>query len=168
MNLNFRPRGSASTILVALLLAHTGLILPTGKALSHEAPCPYCKLGLVQNTETQDNEVVLMYGKKRIEYRCLFCALADLKKYKGDVTINAPTEQKGMPAVLTRTGTEWVVADSLVFVNAFKRHKTCADESRAFTSRAAFDVWASAAKVEGASPLTFPELMAAVQEKSKK
>ena len=49
---------------------------------------------ITPDTTTQDNETVLKAGRKRIEYKCVFCALAEAKtEYKGDVTIIAPSEK---------------------------------------------------------------------------
>src|SRR5215207_7483853 len=77
-------------------------------AAAHETKCPYCRLDVVQDTADQDNEVPLKYGRKRIEYRCVFCALAQAKtEYKGDVTILAPSEIKGKPVVITRANGQW-------------------------------------------------------------
>ena len=44
------------------------------------------------------------FGRKRIEYRCVYCALSDAKSYNGDITILAPSELKGKPVLLTREG----------------------------------------------------------------
>ena len=45
-------------------------------AAAHETDCPYCKLKVVQDTKEMDNEVLLRYGNKRIEYRCVMCGRA--------------------------------------------------------------------------------------------
>ena len=76
----------------------TGLLGVSGLALRplwlHEATCPVCKLDVVQDTEKLDNEVALKFGRKRIEYRCVYCALSDAKNFNGDLTILAPSRLK--------------------------------------------------------------------------
>lgn len=130
-------------------------------AFAHDVPCPLCGLKLVQATKTQDNEVVLRFGKKKIEYRCVYCALADAKKYDGDLFVYAPSETKGKPVILQRAAGKWSVVkeadgklvpeDGVVFLNAFKGHKECAGLSRAFHSKAGFDAYAD--KPKDAKPL---------------
>ena len=149
---------------ILLLLA---LLLPP-LALAHEVPCPLCGLKVVQGTKTQDNEVVLRFGKKRIEYRCVYCALADAKKYDGDLFVYAPSETKGKPVILARAAGKWGVVESkdgdlvpksgAVFLNAFESHKECAALSRAFHDRKGFDEYKPKAK--GAKPLTLDEMLA--------
>ena len=68
-------------LFLALTLTVSSLVL-SSRALAHEVPCPLCGLKVVQATKAQDNEVVLRFGKKRIEYRCVYCALADAKKLR--------------------------------------------------------------------------------------
>jgi hypothetical protein len=134
----------------------------TSIASAHEADCPYCKLKLVQNTNTQDNEVVVKVGNKRIEYRCLFCLIKDQKRYKGDLVVYSPSEKIGEPVVLKRTDGVWSGPEGAVFLNTFKKHADCAALSRAFSSKTAFENYVSENKVEGAKPLTLAELLSAV------
>src|SRR3954452_4708627 len=56
-------------------------------AIAHEAMCPVCKLDVPQDTERQDNEVAIRAGRKRVEYRCVFCALSDAKSFPGEITV---------------------------------------------------------------------------------
>ncbi len=136
-------------------------------ATAHEVPCPFCGLKVVQGTKTQDNEVVLRYGKKKIEYRCVFCAIADSKKYTGDLIIYAPSETKGKPIVIQRAAGKWgtvkdkdgklVAEEGDVFLNTFTEHDKCAMLSRAFRSKEAFDKYPGSGK---AKTLTLDELIA--------
>ena len=71
-------------------------------SLRHEGECPYCKMPLVQNTKEQDNEVVVKFGNKRIEYRCIYCVIKDQKRYKSDLIVYAPSEKVGEPVVHNR------------------------------------------------------------------
>lgn len=142
-------------------------VLVPALAAAHPVPCPLCGLKVVQSTERQDNEVVLRFGKKRIEYRCVFCALADAKAYDGDLFVYAPSEVKGKPVILQRKAGVWsavriegetlVPDEKAVFLNAFSSHKECAALSRAFHSQAGFDAYA--AKGKDAKPLTLEAML---------
>jgi hypothetical protein len=89
----FRLRGGPLAVGAFLLLS---VGVAGGAAVrAHETDCPRCKLPVVQDTATRDNEVALRYGRKRIEYRCVACALAEARtEYKNDLTILAPSEIK--------------------------------------------------------------------------
>jgi hypothetical protein len=117
------------------------LALPVRPAAAHEATCPYCRLDVVQDTAEQDNEVALRYGRKRIEYRCVFCALAQARtEFKGDVSILAPSEIKGKPVVISRKEGQWtVMPETAVFVGQKVNHQHCQTGYRAFSCRAGFD-----------------------------
>lgn len=151
-----------------LLLILALLVAPL--AVAHEVPCPLCGMKVVQATKTQDNEVVLRFGKKRIEYRCVYCALADAKRYDGDLFVYAPSETKGKPVILARQAGKWSVvkvegeklvpAEGAVFLNAFENHKDCAALSRAFHSQAGFDAYRT--KGKNAKPLTLDAFLAEV------
>ncbi len=136
-------------------------------ASAHEGDCPYCKLKLVQNTKEQDNEVVLKTGNKRIEYRCMYCVIKDQNRYKGDLVVYAPSEKVGEPVVLKRTGGKWTAPEGAVFLNTFKKHVDCAELSRAFSSKTAFNVYVAKHKIEGAKALTFAEFEEAVTKPAK-
>ena len=132
-------------------------------AVAHEAKCPVCKLDVVQDTATQDNEVALKAGRKRIEYRCVYCAVADAKSYKSDITILAPSELKGKPVVISRKGDQWSMAPAgALFVAEKVNHRQCQAGYRAFTTKAAFDKWVQAHKavVGEAKPVTLEQLVA--------
>jgi hypothetical protein len=133
------------------------LVLVSALAFSHEGDCPYCKLPLLQNTKDQDNEVVVKFGNKRIEYRCLYCVVKDQKRYKTDLIIYAPSEKIGEPVVLKRTEGKWIAPEGAVFLNTFKKHADCAELSRAFSSRAAFDKYVTDKKLIDAKPLNLQE-----------
>ena len=114
-------------------------------ALAHEAKCPVCKLDVVQDTDKLDNEVALKSGRKRIEYRCVYCALQDAKSYTGDITILAPSEIKGKPVQLTRKEGKWSASpETAVFVGHKVNHRQCQTGYRALTNPAAFDKWVHA------------------------
>lgn len=130
---------------------------------AHEAKCPYCSLDVVQDTAQQDNEVALKYGRKRIEYRCVFCALAQAKsEFKGDVTILAPSEVKGKPVVLARKGGKWsATPETAVFVAEKVNHRQCQTGYRAFSNRAGFDahVKKNHELLHNAKPLSLAEMV---------
>ena len=149
-------------LFVALLMAFTfvGGVAP---AFAHDADCPFCKMKLVQNTDKQDNEVVVKFGNKRIEYRCVYCIFADQSRYKSDLIVYAPSEKVGEPIVLKRTAGKWSAPEGTVFLNSFKKHKECAAESRAFRSKAALEAYAKANNIAGAKALTLDEMLKAAK-----
>ena len=132
-------------------------------ALAHEAKCPVCKLDVVQDTDKLDNEVALKSGRKRIEYRCVYCALQDAKSYTGDITILAPSEVKGKPVVLARKEGKWTAApETAVFVGQKVNHRQCQVGYRALTTKDAFPKWVQANHdlLKDAKPLTLAEMLA--------
>ncbi len=139
----------------------------TTLASAHDAECPYCQLKLVQSTKTQDNEVVLKVGNKRIEYRCMYCVIKDQKRYKGDLVIYAPSEKKGEPVILKRTNGTWTAPKGTVFINTFKKHADCSLLSRAFTSKAGFDAYVKSHSLGDAKALTLAEFADAVAHPAK-
>lgn len=158
-------RRFAASALTALFAASLGLISAPRPAAAHEADCPLCTLKVVQDTPTQDNEVALRYGRKRIEYRCVWCALTEAQTEfpKGDVTILAPSEIKGKPITISRSDGKWSAGPtSAVFLGVNAGHKTCPITYRAFSSRAAFDAYVkkTGGVVKDAKPLTLPQLLA--------
>lgn len=160
-------RRSRLSISLAALLAVGVTGLASRPVQAHEAKCPFCKLDVVQDTDQQDNEVALKYGRKRIEYRCVFCALSQAKTdYKGDVTILAPSEIKGKPVVITRKEGKWSVApETAVFVGQKVNHRQCQMGYRAFTSKAGFDAHLKKNHelLHDAKPLTLAEMVAIAQ-----
>jgi len=150
----------AGSLTVALALPIAGLV--ARPALAHEAKCPTCKLDVVQDTDTLDNEVALRSGRKRIEYRCVYCALNDAKSYTGDLTILAPSEVKGKPVVVSRKDGKWsVLPETAVFVGQKVDHRNCQIGYRALTERPAFEKWAQSHRelLKDAKPLTLSELL---------
>lgn len=129
---------------------------------AHEGDCPYCKMKLVQNTKDQDNEVVVKFGNKRIEYRCVYCVIKDQGRYKTDLVVYAPSEKVGEPVVLKRTSGKWSAPAGSVFLNTFTKHANCAELSRAFSSKDAFAEYAKKHGAESAKPLTLDEFLAVV------
>lgn len=149
------------------LFAAVGALGLSSIAFAHEGECPYCKIKLVQNTKDQDNEVVLKVGNKRIEYRCVYCVFKDQKRYQGDLVVYAPSEKKGEPVILKRTGGKWSAPDGAVFINTFKKHVDCSMLSRAFTNKAAFDAYVKAQDISGAKALTLAEFSEVVANPAK-
>jgi hypothetical protein len=156
-------RRRLTTLFVGLLAIQSGLVsLPV---LAHETDCPRCKLKVVQDTETQDNEVALRYGRKRIEYRCVGCAVADVERgiYKdSDITVLAPSETKGKPIPVTRAASKWQAPAGTVFVGENAGHENCHKTFRAFSSQAAFDTYIKKhAELKNAKPLTVEQMVQA-------
>ena len=132
-------------------------------ALAHEAKCPVCKLDVVQDTDKLDNEVAIKSGRKRIEYRCVYCALQDAKSYTGDITILAPSELKGKPVTLARKEGKWSASpETAVFVGQKVNHRSCQVGYRALTTKEAFEKWVHAHHelLKDAKPLTLAEMLA--------
>lgn len=130
--------------------------------LAHEAKCPHCELDLTQNTAEQDNEVALKYGKKRIEYKCILCAIADAEKsYTGDLVVWAPSEIKGKPVEIVRKNGQWSAPEGIVFIGQKVKHRYCDRGYRAFTSRNAFDahVQKNKALLADAKPIGLEEMV---------
>ena len=156
-------RGLFAIGAVAAILGASMIGVSQQPAFAHEAKCPYCKLDVVQDTKDQDNEVALKYGRKRIEYRCVFCALAQAKsEFKGDLKILAPSEVKGKPIVISRTDGKWSAEpEKPVFVGEKLNHRHCQIGYRAFTNKEAFDKWVKANedKVKDAKPKTLDEMV---------
>jgi len=161
---NIRSISRRSFLAAALAAGTLGAIGSIAQpVLAHEADCPFCSLPVVQDTDKQDNEVKLRYGRKRIEYRCVFCAISEAQsEYKdGDVTIAAPSEKKGAPIVIKREGGQWSAPAGIVFVAKKMNHKYCQVSYRVFSSRAAFDAYVKQHKdqLEDAKPLTLAEMV---------
>lgn len=152
--------GRFAALVGALTLTST--LVPFAQA--HDTDCPYCTLKVVQDTPTQDNEVALRYGRKRIEYRCVLCAIADINRgtYKdSDLTILAPSETKGKPIPLLRQGGKWSAPEGTVFVAVKSGHEHCQATYRAFSSKTAFDAYVkkNATLLKDAKPVTLAELV---------
>jgi hypothetical protein len=157
--LEVKTMKTRKSIFVSALLAAIGISAVAG---AHDADCPYCKLKLVQNTKDEDNEVVLKYGNKRIEYRCMYCVMKDQGRYKSDLVVYAPSEKIGEPVVLKRTDGKWTAPSGTVFLNTFMKHMNCAELSRAFTTKDAFSVYAKKHGAETAKALALDEFLALV------
>jgi hypothetical protein len=160
MNIKTKIRNAVMSLGLFALLAPTLLIATATPALAHEAKCPYCKLDVVQDTKDLDNEVKLRYGNKRIEYRCVMCAIAQAKtKFKGDVTILAPSTIKGKPVLITRKGGEWSAPEGTVFIYQKGSHTKCQDLYRAATSHEAATAFAKKKGITAAKHLSLKEMV---------
>ena len=157
--------------LIARGLCAAALSLTSVPSFAHEAPCPYCNMTVTQDTATQDNEVALKIGRKRIEYKCVYCALADAKTaYTGDLSILAPSEKKDEPVKLLRQNGKWsavtpgAATDAAFVMAAPIKHKICDRQARAFSSAAAAQQYIDANKavLGDAKPLTLDALLALV------
>jgi hypothetical protein len=158
MKTNTPTRTLLAAIAATIALPTVGLL----PAMAHSAPCPYCNMAITQDTATQDNETVMKYGRKRIEYKCVYCALAEAKtEYKtGDLTILAPSEKKGSPVIIKRTGGKWSAPATAAFVSTSRvKHKVCQAQARAFTTKAAAQAYA---KKNGGMVMTLAQMNAMV------
>jgi hypothetical protein len=153
------------------MLGLSALAIGTAPLQAHEADCPFCALPVVQDTAEQNNEVALRYGRKRIEYRCVYCALKEAHtEYSGDLSILAPSEDKTAPVVLKRTDGKWSAdPQNAVFAAQKASHKVCQVTYRAFASRAAFDAYVKKhANVfdKDTKPVTLSQLLDITKPKS--
>ncbi len=133
-------------------------------AMAHETDCPYCKLKVVQDTKEQDNEVVLAYGNKKIEYRCVMCAVADAKtKYKSrDLTILAPSTIKGKKVTITKKGDAWTASPATaVFVYNKGNHDKCQELYRAAIDNDAAMAWMTKKGLKEAKHLSLKDMVEA-------
>lgn len=151
---------------VVLGAALLGVLMAAGvgprPVFAHEAKCPICSLDVPQDTTQQDNEVAIRSGRKRIEYRCVSCALHDAVTYKGDITVLAPSDVKGQPVLLTRKDGSWSSTPAnVLFVGQKVPHASCPLGYRVFTTRAAFDAWThkNHALLGDATPLSLPQMI---------
>lgn len=133
-------------------------------AFAHEAPCPYCAMPITQDTPDQDNEVALKAGRKRIEYKCVYCALSEAQSdYTGDLSLSAPSEKKGEPIVLKRADGKWSALPATPFFVSSEplKHKICNVQARAFTTKEAAQAYIDAHKdtLADAKPLTLDEMV---------
>ena len=163
----FRIRRLVTGALAALLIGG-GILIGGGRFAQAKAPkCPYCKLAVLDNRGQIDNRVTLTQGARRIEYRCVYCAIAKAKSdIKGDLTILAPSETKNKPVVITRKGGKWAaVPAKAVFVAEGGNHRVCQVTYRAFTSPAALTthVQKNQGLLKGAKPVALPAMVALSQ-----
>lgn len=128
-------------------------------AMAHSAPCPYCS-----KTVSDDTASVLKVGRKRLEYKCAYCALAEAKtEYpSGDITVSSPSEKKGQPVVAKRIDGKWSLFPATAYyVSPAKlKHKVCQAQSRAFTTKTAATAFA---KANGGTVMTLTQMNAMVK-----
>lgn len=151
-----------SLLVVAPLAAM--MVLTVRPVTAHEAKCPVCSLDVPQDTAAQDNETAIRAGRKRIEYRCVYCALHDAPTYKGDLTVLAPSDVKGKPVLLIRKDGNWSSEPAnVLFAGQKVGHENCQLGYRAFTGKPAFDAWVhkNHAVLGDAVPLTLPQMLVA-------
>lgn len=149
----------------AVIALVAAILFSSQPGQAHEADCPYCKIKLVQNTKDSDSEVVVRFGNKRIEYRCIYCVIADQDRMKSDLIVYAPSEIVGKPVLLRRIAGEWTGPEGAVYLNLLKGHEQCAVTARAFTTKDAFEKYVSLHKLDGAKPLTLKEFVEAASKK---
>ncbi|MFY9233181.1 MAG: organomercurial lyase [Fimbriimonadaceae bacterium] len=134
-------------------------------AMAHDTLCPYCKMKVLQDTKDMDNEVVLKYGLKKIEYRCVMCALAQAKtkyKDKAELSIVAPSPVKDKPVTITRKNGDWSSSPAnAVFVFQKGNHAQCNELYRATADQATARAWATKHNLKDAQYLSLKEMVEA-------
>lgn len=161
MNFIKKIKNIISGIGLAAILTTTFVGFSATPAMAHETKCPYCKLDVVQDTKDQDNEVLMRYGNKRIEYRCVMCAIAQAKtKYKGDLTIVAPSNVKGKKITVERKDGKWTATpDTAVFVFQKGSHAKCQDLYRAVADKKTAEAYAQNKGLTEAKFLSINEMV---------
>ena len=148
---------------LTLLIIPLATLLAGRPAHASDAKCPYCKLAVLDDSGEMDNRVTLTQGARRIEYRCVFCAIAKAKsEIKGNLTIIAPSEVKGRPVIIHRKDGIWSSAPAnAVFVAEKGNHRVCQLTYRAFTSPAslAAHVRKNQRLFKGARPVNLPAMV---------
>ena len=126
-----------------------------------------CKLPLIQNTEEADNEVVVKFGNKRIEYRCVSCIIKDQARYKADLIVYSPSEKVGEPVILKRTEGKWSAPEKAVFLYESTKHAECATLARSFSDKEAFAKYAAKVGKPNEKALNLDEFIKLVQKPEK-
>jgi len=104
--------------------------------------CPICGLDVPKDTPEIDNKVVLDRAGKKTEYRCVLCALADVKADRGDLVIVTPSEKKGKPVRIVRAAGKWSVEpETARFAYVKGSHSQCEIRYRAVTDKDALDAY---------------------------
>lgn len=168
---NINRRRFVLTLAAGVATAVTTIAVPFASPVwAHEADCPVCSLPVVQDTDKQDNEVKLRYGRKRIEYRCVYCAMSDAQSElkDGEIAIAAPSEKKGQPLVIKRVNGKWSAPEGAVFAAKKANHRVCQVTYRAFHSQAGFNAWVKAHPDQfdkDSKPVTLEQLVELSQPK---
>ncbi len=167
MKISFQTSFSRRSVTTGALTVISSVALPflgLRPALAHQVDCPFCAMSITQDTPKQDNETTLKMGSKRLEYKCVYCALSEAKSEfpTGDLTINAPSEKTGKPVVLKRAGGKWSATPATAFFVAPEhiKHKSCNAQARAYTTKAAAQ---NAATTNGGKAMTLAQLNAMVK-----
>ena len=144
-----------------------GAVLLAGMTLSPltmaraDQLCPDCALPIVKNIEGTDYEAVLTAAGKNVSYRCAQCAIADSCKYRGDLTLLAPSEKAGNPVQLRRLGGVWSGEPGALYMSVPVSHRKCQVANRAFHTKAGFDAYAAKNRdvVGDAKPMTLAQFV---------
>lgn len=135
------------------------------RAMAHDTKCPYCQMAVIQDTKDQDNEVALKYGNKKIEYRCVMCAIAHAKtryKDKADLTIVAPSPIKDKKVTIARKNGVWSSSPAdAMFVFQKGGHDKCQELYRSAPDKASADAWIAKSKLKDAKILNLKEMVEA-------
>ena len=107
------------------------------RSVQAHGECEYCSLEVLG-----DSEVELKNAGKTVDYRCVYCALAQAKKFKGNLFIKAPLETKGKWVTISRTSGKWSSSvPNVLFVAKKASHVHCQTTYRAISSRKAYDAY---------------------------
>jgi hypothetical protein len=123
------------------------------------ADCHHCSMPLPEGDNAWRTATVSAEGWT-MRVRCALCARDMAAQSKGRAILHIPTEDPARTLVLISDERGNLSTDltGVVFLEADGGHPKCADWSRAFTSRAAFDAYLKAhPEYAGARPLTLAE-----------
>jgi hypothetical protein len=121
--------------------------------------CAHCSMLLPQGEDAWRVATVSAEGWS-MRVRCALCARDMAAQVRGRAILRLPTEDPWRKLVLLsdERGNLTTTTPDVVFLEAERGHPRCADWSRAFTSRAAFDAYLKAhPEYAGARPLTLAE-----------
>ena len=122
--------------------------------------CPYCAMPL----GAPSTHVWLQSSSKKVVYRCVFCAVSEAKtEYKGNLSIQAPTENSKKPLIIKRISGHWSLnQNGAAFVGKNVSHKFCPTAHHAFTSSASAKHYITQHKslLGGTSAMTFNQFYA--------
>jgi hypothetical protein len=135
------------------------LMFMPGMGWMRMGDCAHCSMSLPDGAEAWRTATVMAEGWS-MRVRCALCARDMAAQVKGRAILRLPTEDPGRKLVLIsdEQGNLSTEMTGVVFLEAEGGHPKCADWSRAFTSRAAFEAYVKAhPEYAGAKPLTLDE-----------
>jgi hypothetical protein len=134
-----RPTPTTASLLLGTLALASGCASGL-RASDTRAACTVCAKPIPVG-----KGVSASVGDERRVYRCIHCALTDVRDAPAAVTIEARTPLDGLPVRLTRRAGEWASdPPSTVFLILPERADECLDVHQPFRTRDEFDRYLAA------------------------